>query len=242
MNIPIKKQKKQGRAPLSQTGKPTAAFSYYAGTKKTKESATTRTIMARERSGNFLDKLRLIPTVGAAIVILVSVLFSTTLTSVPNVQLVGAGSPYRDISVYRAESEKILKSSIMNKSKLTINTNKNEKILLGTFSELDVAQVGLPIIGRRPTITMHVRQPVLLLTTFSNAYVIDAAGKVVAEAGQLMSGIKDGLLTIQDQSGLNLRVGSQALTQESMVFISNVQAQFAAKKKSDNPSNIAANS
>lgn len=214
---------------MAQTGRPKAAFSYYAGdAPPVKDNLRAR--KASEQKQVFFKRLRLVPTIIAVTAIGLSVVYSTTLSSVANVKFAGEASPYRNMVEYRTGIEKLLASSLWNKSKLTINTTTTEDAILQAFPELDAANVALPVIGRRPTITVHSRQPALLLTTTTNAYVVDLSGRVVAEASQLLSSQREQLLTVQDRSGLQLDIGSQAVTAGTVTFILNVQAQLAAKK------------
>ena len=226
----FKKQKKQGRVPLNQTGKPKSAFSYYAGNKASNTADSVRARQASDHKTALFNRLRLIPSIIAIVIILISIAISTTLTTAPTINFIGDTSPYQSEEYYTNEAGKIFESNISNKSKLTINTKNVEEQLIETFPEFDIATVTLPVIGRRPTLTVHIRQPALILTTSSNAFIVDLGGKVVAEASVLPSGIKQGLLTIQDQSGLVVRPGNQVLTTESVTFIKNIQAQLDDKK------------
>ncbi|MDB5182220.1 MAG: hypothetical protein JWO47_4 [Candidatus Saccharibacteria bacterium] len=202
---------------------------YYGNDKpRTENSVKARQITEQKRA--LWQRLRLVPTLIAVGAILLSVVFSTTLTTTPGIIFAGDQSVYHTIAEYKSGISKILDSSLMNKSKLTINTSSTERAIIKAFPELDVVKIGLPIIGRRPTVTLHVRKPALILTTKTNSYVLDSNGKAVANTSQLISSITGSLLTAQDQSGLQLHVGDQALTSETMSFIANLQAQLAAKQ------------
>ena len=225
----FKKQKPQGRQPINQAGKPKPAFSYYAGDNKPKKDSV-RARQASEQRASLFSRLRLVPTIVAISVILVSVVYSTTLSTSPHVTFAGTDSPYRTSDDYRNGITKVLQSSLFNNSKLTLNTSSTNNAILTAYPELDVASVSLPIIGRRPTVTLHVRQPALILTTSTNAYVIDSAGKVVSEASKILSSSREALLTVQDQSGLEVTVGKQALTSQAVTFITAAQAQLKAKQ------------
>ena len=230
MPLPFKKPKKgQGRRspvarPLNRP-KPT----YYGNdTPRSEDSVRARQLTDQKQT--ILKRLRLVPTLIALSAILLSVAYSTTLSTVPGIVFVGDATVYRTATEYKSGVGKILGSSFGNKSKLTINTTAVQSEIMKSFPELDVVTVGLPIIGRRPTVTLHVRSPALILTTKTNAFVLDSSGKAVAESNQLISSVTAKLLTAQDQSGLELRVGGQALTSDTMTFISNIAAQLAAKK------------
>jgi hypothetical protein len=195
---------------------------------RTENSVRARQVTEHKRT--IWRRLRLVPTLVAVGAILLSVAYSTTLTTTPGIIFAGDTSAYHPLSEYKMGITKILDSSFTNKSKLTINTGATQAAIIKAFPELDVATIGLPVIGRRPTITLHVRRPSLILTTKTNAFVIDTTGKVVAESKQLISSITASLLTVQDQSGLVLHVGDQALTSATITFIKNITAQLKAKQ------------
>lgn len=213
------------------TGRPSATFAYYAGDKPAKQDSL-RARQASEQRQTFFKRLRLVPTLIALVVILLSIVYSTTLSTDPLIKYAGDTSPYRSTVAYREAVRSILGSSFFNRSKLTINVTATKNKLLQTLPEVDAASIALPIIGRRPTVTLHVREPVLLLSTKTNAFIVGTGGKVVAEAKQLPSSVSESLLAAQDQSGLNVRVGDQALSSSTVSFIQNVQAQLAAKQLS----------
>lgn len=219
----------KGRQPIRQQGRPQAVFSYYAGDTPRKQDNVRSRQVSEERSILF-QRLRLLPTLTAVAAILISIVYSTTLSTNPGIVFVGESSPYRSKADYSSGAEKLLKASTFNRSKLTLDTKKTELELLKLFPELDVATVSLPVIGRRPTLTLHARQPSLLLTTANNAYILDTSGKAVAVAAQLLSSAKEPLLAVQDQSGLAVKPGSQVLTAESVKFILNIRAQLFAKQ------------
>jgi hypothetical protein len=202
----------------------------YYGNDKPRTEDSVRARQVTEKKHVIWERLRLIPTLIALLAILVSVAYNTTLSTTPSINFSGDSSIYHSKTEYKNGIAKILDTSILNKSKLTFNTHKAQTDILKSYPELDAITIGLPVIGRRPTITMHVRQPALILTTKSNSFVLDTNGKVVAETKQVISSITSQLLTAQDQSGLELHVGDQALTIITIAFITNIKAQLTAKQ------------
>lgn len=225
----FKKKKAQGRQSVGQPGRPKAAFSYYSGdTPKTKDSVRAR--QHKDNQQEFFKRLRSVPTLIALLIILLSVVYSTTLSTEAIVKFAGDSPTYRTATEYRDGVSKILSTSFWNKSKLTSNTHQTETAILQAFPELDAANVALPVVGRRPTIVVHGRMPALLLTNQAHSYVIDTSGKIVADSTQLVSSVREKLLSVQDQSGLELRVGNQAVTSATVIFILNIQAQLKNKQ------------
>ncbi len=206
------------------------SFSYYSAENTNKGGQGARLRPQVEERGLRLPSLRSLPTVLALGAILISIVYSTTLSSAPKILFADGTSPYRSTAEYQTEIQKKLRASLLNQSKLTIDTAKIEKEILAHFPELDAARLVLPIIGRRPALTLHVRQPILLMTTKTNALVVDATGKVVSTSQQLLSSEVDALLPVQDESSLELKVGDQAVTTETVAFIHNIGQQLADKK------------
>lgn len=159
-----------------------------------------------------------------------SIVFSTTLTTSPAVSFVDGGSPYHGNNVYQEAAKRLMGKSIFNRSKLTISTGRIEKQFLAAYPELDAAELSLPVIGRRPTLTLHLRRPVLVLTTKQSALIVDSNGVVISEAALVAGSVKDALPKVQDESGVDAKIGSQALTNETIAFIDNVSQQLNAKK------------
>ena len=205
------------------------AYSYYAGDQRPKND-TVRERNALEQKRRVGRGVRMVPTVLALLAILFSVVYNTTLSSSPYIVYAGDSSPYHPKEYYQAKASEVLGSSVKNKSKLTLNTERTEAALLKEFTEFDVVKLTMPIIGRRPTLTAHVRRPALLLGSGSNTYVIDTNGKVVSSSELLSSSQKEILLRVQDQSGLKAEVGSQVLTSESVAFINEIARQLKDKK------------
>lgn len=229
MVLGLKRKKEQPRRLPLKTAVNRPRPTYYGNdTSRNEDSLRARKITEQRRT--LWKKLRLVPTMIAVGAILLSVVYSTTLTTTPGIIFANDASVYRTTAEYKTGIAKILQSSLFNRSKFTINTSSTSAAIIKAYPELDVATIGLPIIGRRPTVTLHLRKPALILTTKTNALVLDTNGKVVAEAGQLISSIANSLLSVQDQSGLALHVGDQALTTDTITFIINVSAQLAAKQ------------
>lgn len=225
---PFKKTKVEVRRPTNEIGRPRPAFSYYAGDGPKIDTVKKR--QRNEQKHTFVKKVRLVPSLIAIAVIIVSLFFNTTLTQSAATKFVGDPSPYRSVNGYAEGIQKVLSSSVWNGNKLTINIHTTELALLRAFPELDAVNVALPIVGRRPTVTMHARTPSLLLTTSTKAFVIDSSGKIVAEPSQLISSQREKLQIVEDKSGLVLRAGDQALQASTVSFIVAIKAQLVAKQ------------
>lgn len=225
----LKKKREQPRRSVGQSPVNRPRPTYYGNEMPRKEDSVRARLDTKQKL-NLWKQVRLIPTLLAILAILLSVAYNTTLTTTPGIIFANDASVYRKTTEYKTGIAKILESSLFNRSKFTINTSSTSAAIAKAYPELDAVSIGLPIIGRRPTVTLHLRKPALILTTKTNALVLDTNGKVVAEAKQLISSVSSGLLTVQDQTGLELHVGDQALTTDTVTFITNVGVQLASKQ------------
>jgi len=223
-----KKKPQPRQTALDQARTNRVGFEYYSSTKG-QEQGTKRPRQKQKKQREFNFNLRTIPMILITIALIGIVAFSTTLSSSAIVLFAEGESPYRSSEAYKNEVQKLLNDSVWNKSKLTISSGKLEATILETFPELDAARVVLPIVGRRPAVTIHARQPILLLTAGNKVLVIDSSGKAVSEADRLPSSVRDKLLIAQDLSALAPSVGDQALTSEAVAFVHDFTEQLKAK-------------
>lgn len=220
-----RKKVEQGRRRPSERQGGGRTYSYYASLPEGRTSPQPEKTIDLGSVGH---RLRLMPTIIALLVIISSVLFSLTLSTRPSVTLVADQQPvYRPLEDYAAKAQELMGQKPANRTKLTINTADTEQALLTQFPELDGAVLRLPVLGRKPSLVVSVRRPMLLLATNSKTFVLDRFGIAVSEVGQLDDAAKQGLLVVRDQSGLEVNIGKQAVTTETVSFILQAQAQLS---------------
>lgn len=208
---------------------PQPVFSYYNNGAKQRSSAINQ-----EKVINLAAKpapsLRLLPTLVACAVIVFSILFSMTLSTKPGVTTFNdQPSPYRQLDEYAAAADEIMRGSLGNRTKLTIQTSDIESALLERFPELNAAVLRLPVLGRKPSLVIDIRPPEIILTSTNSNYVLDSSGTVISELKALAQENRTGLLTVKDESGLKAEVGKQILPADTVEFINEVTAQLDAK-------------
>lgn len=200
------------------------AFSYRA--RRPQESKAVRTPMGRF----WLQRFGLIILFLAAGASTINVL-----TLVPTAKVVPltntTSSPFfRDQSVYEAAANQVLKGSIWNRSKITINTDQINRSLQDQFPELVKVSVALPLLTHRPVVYVEPAQPALiLLTSNDGAYLIDTGGKALQKAISAAALNQPQLLVLHDQSRLQIRLNHQALTATSINFIQTIVVELAAR-------------
>lgn len=174
---------------------------------------------------------RLSPAVLAVIVIIGSILFSLTLSSSANVTVFNdKPSPYRNQSEYSKKVKQLLDDDLLNKTKFTVSSDEVERRLMEAYPELDSVLLRLPVLGRKPTLVVSIRQPALVLATNTGGGVIvDSSGVAAADIKQLPSSEKQKLPVVIDESGVELKVGQRVLPSETINFILDAKAQIDAK-------------
>ena len=177
-----------------------------------------------------LKKLRLVPTLLAITAILVSVVYSTTLSTEPIIKLVGDSKQYRDSKQYQATLAGSLQASIFSQNKLTLDTHSQEAVLFKNFPEIDAVTVSVPVIGRRPTAHIHTRTPSLIIVGETGSYVVDAYGVVIGRTSEVSTDLLNQLPTATDKSNLQIETGKQALTTDAINFIFGVKAELDNKQ------------
>lgn len=211
-------------------GRP-SAFSYHAN-RSSDSSGLGRARPVYKKPSRF--SLKALPTVIASLAIVYSLGYLFTLETNPRIVVLGTEdrtSLLQDDSVYSEAAQDILKSSIFNRNKLTINTNSTAKHLMNRFPELNDVVITIPIASHRPVFELEPAVPTLLLAS-SNAgpFVIDAEGRAVVRSEDASSVDQLKLPRVTDESGLELEVGTSVLPQEDIAFIASVYKQLLAAK------------
>lgn len=130
---------------------------------------------------------------------------------------------------YQHALSSILNDSIMNKSKLTIDTNKVGQQLADKFPEITDVNILLPLAGRRPTAEIKTDAVKLIVISNNEAYGVGESGKVLIKVKDQPE-IAKGLPRVIDNTNLNSKLGENILTSQDVAYILNVLDQLEAKK------------
>ncbi len=138
----------------------------------------------------------------------------------------------QDSGVYARKASELFDATAANRNKLTVDSSQIAAQLKREFPELQDVSVLLPLFGDQPTIYIRPAEPALMLSAGSGTFVIDENGRAVAEAA---TGSSSSMTTLRiplvtDQSGIQVKAGSQVLPRSSTVFIRTVVAQLKAQK------------
>ena len=173
------------------------------------------------------------PSLAAGFILLVCVVYASTLSSDAKLQVLGDQQKTGlrlGPDTYESQVREVFSESLLNRSKLLIDTDKIAAKLQEKYPELGEVAVILPLAGRRPVVQIRPAEPALLLGTLEGGLVVDENGRTMADARQVESSIRDALPLLQDESGLSVERGSYALPKETVVFVRIVAAQLQHKK------------
>lgn len=128
---------------------------------------------------------------------------------------------------YQAALTEILEQSILNKSKLTIDTSKVGQQLKKQFPEVNKVNILLPLAGRRPTVDINTDEVKLIVVSGNEAYGVGKSGKLLIRVKD-KPGISQGLPKVIDDANLDSKLGQNILTSQDVAYILNVIEQLEA--------------
>jgi hypothetical protein len=235
---PTRRQKLQ----TDDLAKPPSAFAYRAkrseaerntGRQPQGETSGTTSVASRNRIRSrqfWLHRTGLIILFLAVVISAVNVL---SLSTEPKVMPLTSGSNQALLhspTVYQDAASQLLKSSIWNRNKITVDTSSLSRQLLNKFPELGSVTVTIPLLAHRPLVYVQPVQPALVLVSSTGSFIIDTNGKALASSASSAALKQAQLPLLSDQSGLRIEPNRQALPATDISFIQTVIAQLSAKQ------------
>lgn len=205
-----------------------SVFSYHAN-RSNSEIAVGRNIATRSRKQ---FRWFLLPTYVAIAAICLSVLYLLSLETNPRLNVLGSEEDKLILQaspVYQKAAQDELNGSILNRSKLTLNTKTIAQKLQDRFPELSEVSITIPIGARRPIVEIQPAQPAMIILSHSGSFVIDANGKALVESNRAEKLKTLNLPIVTDESGLDIKPGTFVLPTDSGNFIDQTLSQLEAK-------------
>lgn len=135
----------------------------------------------------------------------------------------------KPVSTYQKFIDNLLRKSVINRTKLTIDTINLEKTISQQFPEFNKVEVTLPLIGNKPTVVLVSAKPTFLLTSINGSFVVGSDGRVIANASNISQTSLGNLPVVQDDSGVDIVPGKIILPIKTVEFINQVIQQLAVK-------------
>lgn len=127
------------------------------------------------------------------------------------------------VTSYQVAVEHIFSNSLVDHTKLTVDSGALTAKLKQQFPEIKNASVGFSAFSWRPTVTLHFSEPVLVLVSSQGNYLVGASGGVIGRAAK-----NTNLPLVTDGSNLNPTPGQAILPSNYVSFISQLLAQLSA--------------
>jgi len=211
-----------------------AVFSYYArgdNANSPSHQNTGRSEKAADaKNANYRFRLRMLPSYIALFAIVVAVLYALTLQADPKVNVVSqSGTIHRTSGEYQKATATIWGNSLLNRSKLTVNSANIQSEIKAEFSELAAVKIELPLLGRRPAITLTPARPVLQLSTIKGVFYVDDNGIVLARVDEVSQNKLEALPQVRDEAELPIEPGKPVLSETEAVYLRKLTDQFKAE-------------
>ncbi|HSX46612.1 MAG TPA: hypothetical protein VLF87_01325 [Patescibacteria group bacterium] len=217
----FRKQKKPDQPPRRSpnAGGP-AVFSYYARGASNDNQNTGRNEGKVVRA--YKPRLGHLPSYIALLAIVIASLYACYLQPNPHIAIVTQnGTVHRSNQVYQEGIANIWHKSLLNQTKLTLNSTRLQNDILQQFPELAGAKIELPLLGRRPSVVITPGTPALKLVSVNGEFYVDNNGKVMAQARDVQENKLDTLAVVHDETGARADPGK--------VIIPGVEAEFLQK-------------
>lgn len=163
-------------------------------------------------------------------------LFVGTLSGSPRIVYVGQTNQHalHTTDEYQRAAAQDLSSSVLSKTKLTINTKEVAQRLEQRYPELASVSISLPLLGHRPVYHLELRQPAFVLESVNGSFVMADSGLVIGTKDGAPATLTAGLPIITDQTGQPAKPGGYAISPASATFTVTLLKLLSAKQLSVN--------
>lgn len=220
------------RPSMQQSNKVARYTEYYKSQKQDVVVNTSKDPFKTKRSPtrNIQKHARSLPTYGALLLIVLSLLYASMLSG--DVRIVmGTQTGLYTKESYEQRARQLLGSSIANKTKISLDIKAYKNKLLEDIPEFQDVQVSVPIIGKNVTVGVTFVEPAFLYEQRSDVYVLGANGKILGLARDVVSAESIATLrTIKDMTPISVKPGQTVLLATDVTFMQTV---FSELERSD---------
>jgi cell division septal protein FtsQ len=159
------------------------------------------------------------------------VVFATTLTTTPVIELRKSNAQYYEESVYQQAAQQLLSSNVLNRSKILFQDVSFERQLKDRFPEISSARPLIPLGGRNLTLVITVSEPFAYVSSGSDTGVVNNEGVLVVKNSKSVPEDLFNLRFTEPQS--NFEVGSRILTSAEVELLRLLQSEIQTVEFSD---------
>ena len=173
--------------------------------------------------------VRYLPSMIAIGIIVGCVGYNFMLSTTPRIIVSGQDSNQtllQDNTVYQKKITQLLQGSVLNRTKITIDTVVLGERITKEFPEVTHVRVSIPVIGQKPIVYVEPSEPAYILQTASENYVLDSTGAALAT---VVSGNLVATPRVIDESGVTVTPGKQAIPQSVVAYMQQIERQLNAK-------------
>lgn len=212
-----------GRDRMVVSGKTQPVYSYYAGRPASEKTRTTPQVRnvspANVTSRNRVRFLSTYSMVVLVCTVVVLICIVKLLAVTPNSKImvsVSSDYPVSQLATdsYAHTADGLLRGSLLNHSKLTLNSNGIASALQKQFPELTSVVVTVPLVGNRPVIYVAPSRPAFTLQAVSGLYSMDAKGYILSRLPSATAG----LTLLKEASNRTPHPGTQYLASSTVSF------------------------
>ncbi len=185
----------------------------------------------KQSKSRFGRQLAFLPSLVAIVLILLAGFYLLHVSGSVSIKT-SSGDPFiGDKNSLQAKADEYMRSSLLNRTKLTFDEAKMQEALANEFPEFSSLSVKTYLFRQNPVVEVGFAEPTLLLTNGSNNFIISDTGIVMADITDNNSDIDTSeLLLVQDQTGVDIQLGKVALTSDQVDYIKQITYQTDQKK------------
>lgn len=170
-----------------------------------------------------------IPSIIAAFVLVVAIMYSFWLSVTPRVSVVGDGTVLRKQDVYQAGFSAYLQANQTQRVKLLFDADAAAAYLQDMYPELRSVSVSVPLFGHTPVVQLESLSPDFVLNDSTGAsYFISDSGRVTDKVSSYEQ-TPSNVVPLIDQSGLEVTPGKQIVTEAEVTFMKELYRQMKGK-------------
>jgi hypothetical protein len=219
----LRRKQKTSRAPnLTKSGRNMPINNYY----RSPKSSSKPTIITNNEGEKKGKKFSLTRAINILIVVggVGLVVFATTLTTTPKVELKKDNAEYYELSIYEKAAQEAIKSSFLNRSKLLFQSTAFENKLKEMLPEISQVKPLVPIGGRNLSVIITLSEPFAYVSSGSDNGIVNRDGILVVKNGKE---VPSDLLRIRfTEPQTNFDVGSRILTSTELDTLSLLQSEM----------------